>query len=138
MIGMCSVLVSCSQKNESNDSKVSNTSLKPGTIVVADSMSVLEDQLNNTMFSVKVIANENTPKGKYTVKAAWGYNEAESELAMPKGGEKFIPMLRKEAIPYTYSIGFQVKGDTTFYDYYLVNADKGTIRMKYIKAYSFE
>lgn len=111
---------------------------KPGTVIATDSMRIVEDDLNTSYFSVKLLTTDKTDKGTYAIDAAWGFNTAQTEFTMPKGGEKLEPVLRRVQEPYTYEIGFRQEGDTTFYDYYQVKGEKGTIRMKYLKAYSFE
>jgi hypothetical protein len=112
--------------------------LPAGTLIAADSMSIAEDSLNQSQFSVKVTTTAKTAEGKYGVQANWGYNPAETQFTLPKGGETFIPVLRKGQQPYTYIIGFNIPDDTTFYDYFQVQGNQGGIRMQYIKTYSFE
>lgn len=133
-------MLSC--KNEGK--KTTHTGLETGysqpvagTIIAADSMAITEDQLNHNYFSVKIVSSNAAP-GSYNVVAAWGFNTAEGHLTMPKGGENIKPVLKRSAEPYSYLVGFNLKGDTTFYDYFLVNAQRGMISMKYIKAYTFE
>lgn len=124
--------------NGSGDKGKNTTKLTPGSVIAVDSMRVVEDSLNNAWFSVKLLATDKSDNGTYAINAAWGFNTAATEFTMPKGGEQLQPVLRKQAEPYTFNIGFHQEGDTAFYDYYEIKGEKGAIRMKYIKAYSFQ
>lgn len=113
-------------------------SLPANTLLAADSVVVIEDTLNNTRLSVKLLTSDKTAKGIYNVNAAWGGNIADAKFTLPKGGEKFKPALHREPAPYTFMIGFHMEDDTTFYPYYQVKAEHGTIKMNYVKSYTFE
>lgn len=106
--------------------------------MACDSMRVTNDPLNHFYFSVKVVANEASKYGTYTIKASYGPNDATSQFTMPKGGEHFLPVIQKGTEPYTYIVGFHYENNKTFYDYYQVSAQRGQIAMKYLKAYSFK
>ena len=109
-----------------------------GTVIAADSQRIHQaDIAEDLYFSVKVIASDRVKYGTYHVKAEWGYNVAKDAFTLPEGGEYLTPVLRKGDDMYSYIIGFRYGKDSTFYDYYLVRAQRGMIEMKYIKAYAF-
>jgi hypothetical protein len=109
----------------------------PGTVVVADSM-VIPDPLNELYFSVRVVANEQSQNGIYDVEVRYGYNDAATQISLPRGADKPLrPALKRSEQPFTYIIGFYHGDDPTFYDYFRVSAGKGQTQMKYIKTYSF-
>ncbi len=110
---------------------------KPGTVMATAKIPVVGDTLNNFMFSIKVVADSQVTQGTYDVDADFGPNFAEGQFTMPKGGEDFIPAVRKGDRPNTFIVGFKMPKDTTFYDYYEVAGSKGQTEMRYIKAYSF-
>ena len=110
---------------------------KPGTVMATATMPITEDKLNHFTFSVKVIADSNIAAGVYDVDADYGPNFATSTFTMPKGAEAYQPCMRKGAEPYSYIIGFKIPGDNTFYDYFEVWGSSTTIKMQYIKAYTF-
>lgn len=109
----------------------------PGTVVASAEMPVVGDTLNHFMFSVKVIADSNVREGVYDIDADYGPNFAAGQMVMPKGGEDLKPVIRKGDGPNTFIIGFRMKDDTTFYDYYEVSSDKKATKMRYTKAYTF-
>lgn len=108
-----------------------------GTIIAADSSKV-PDELNDFYFAVSIKSTEYSSYGTYDVVAHYGYNDAQSAFTFPKGGRAIMPVLKKSAKPFTYIIGFYWGDDTSFYDYYEVSAERGKIKMKYLKAYSFQ
>jgi hypothetical protein len=109
---------------------------KPGALVASAEMPVA-DPLNHFTFTVKIYADTAITSGVYDIDAEYGPNFAQGKLTMPKGGEDFVPVIRKGPDTYSYIIGFRAPGDTTFYDYYLVSSNQRTTEMKYIKAYTF-
>lgn len=134
LIAACAFAAACNTPKQGTDF----ASLPVNTLLAADSIKVVEDSLNNTYFSVKLLTSDKTAKGIYNVTAAWGGNVADSKFTLPKGGEKFKPALHREAAPYSFMIGFHMEDDTTFYTYYQVKAEQGTIKMNYVKSYTFE
>jgi hypothetical protein len=138
----CLLSASCNNGEKGKVKQAENNveeHIEPGLVMVADSMPITEDPLNKPYFSVKLISTDHTTHyGAYKVVANWGGNHAESEFAMPRGGEQLKPVLRKGKDAYTYIIGFLYEDQPEFYDYYQVSAAKGEIKMKYIKAYSFK
>ena len=124
--------ISCNQKNDSNSTP------KLGTVLAKEEMPVVGDSLNKFTFSLTVKADSQIEKGVYDVSAVWGNNTAESKFTMPKGGEALTPILRKSSKPNAFIIGFKAGKDTTFNDYYEVSGVNGTIKMMYVKSYSFE
>lgn len=110
---------------------------KPGGTVAEAKMPIVEDAINHSSFSVKVIADSDIATGVYDVDADFGTNFGEGKFTMPKGAEDATPVIRKGDAPYTYIIGFRIAGDTTFYDYFQVSCSKSNTKMEYIKAYSF-
>ncbi len=110
---------------------------KPGYVVAADSMeATTPDKLNHFFFTVRVIADSNIASGVYDVDADFGPNFSTSQFTMPKGAETLTPILRKGSAPYTFIVGFKVKDDTTFYDYFEVSSNGHATKMQYIKAYT--
>ena len=134
LIAACAFMAACSDTKEGVDF----ASLPANTLLAADSMKVAEDSLNNTWFSVKLLTSDKTAKGIYNISAAWGGNIADTKFTLPKGAEKFKPALHREAAPYSFMIGFHMEDDTTFYPYYQVRAEAGTIKMNYVRSYTFE
>jgi hypothetical protein len=110
---------------------------KPGALIASAEMQVNDDTLNKSMFTIKVVADSDVQKGVYDVTVTYGANTAEGKFTMPKGGEQLAPLIRKSTAPYTYIIGFQMEGDTTFYDYFEVSSSRTNTKMQYTKAYSF-
>jgi len=145
-VSACALAISsCSNTNTTSKNTIANgTSLIPGSVIAADSEAIKEDNLNDFTFSVKIIADSNSnTKGSYTVQAAYGVDNAEGQLAMPKNAEYLKPLLRKGNEPYTYIVGFKFGNDTTFHDYFEISAarvapQRRAIKMEYIKAYTFE
>lgn len=126
-------------KTTDNTAQTVSEDIKPGTLMAADSMAVIEDELNGAFFAVQVVATEHSAHYRsYKVVAHYGYNEAASEFTMPRGGEHLKPVIKKSALAYTYDIGFYYNGEPDFYDYYEVSANRGEIKMKYKKAYSLK
>jgi len=99
---------------------------------------IVEDKLNNSVFSVKLIADSNGRPGVYNVCAVSGFNTANSMFTMPKGAEKSRPVIHKRNGLYAYIVGFHIPNDTTFYEYYEINSANNTITMRYVKSYTFE
>ncbi len=110
---------------------------RPGTVVATMQETVLDDTLNHTKCTVKVIADSLIERGVYDVEAGYGPNSASGKFTMPKGGEDLIPILRKGNMPCSFIIGFKVAKDTTFYDYFEVICTRTATRMEYIKGYTF-
>ena len=132
------VAVGC--KSNSSDNYVQP---KPG--VVVDSMAMpVEGDINHAVFSVAIVVDSDQMRaGLYDVRAAFGESVAEGKFSMPKGGEKNKPIVRKAKEPFRYVVGFKVPDDTTFYEYFEVQAQRSPgvatiIGMKYLKSYSFE
>ncbi len=132
-VAICLFLCACG-----NNKKDEATAAKPGTVLANDEMPVVGDTLNKFKFSVTVKADSDVAKGVYDVSATWGNNTADSKFTMPKGGESLTPMMRRASKPNAFIIGFKAGKDTTFNEYFEVSGDKGTIKMMYVKSYSFE
>lgn len=131
-----SCLLSCNFFGNSSKSATNTPLLPSGSVIAADSISIAEDKLNGSMFTVKIFTNDSL--NTYDVQADWGYNTAVSTIKMPVGGEHFKPLLRRGDSTYSYVIGFHFDNDTLFHDYYLISARRGQIAMKYIRAYVME
>ena len=129
------LFVACNS-NSSNEHKPKHFP-KPGTTVAADQMPIVEDALNHSVFSVKVIADSDITSGVYDVDADFGPNFGEGKFSMPKGIEDLQPIIRKGSNKYTFIIGFRLPDDTAFKDYFQVSCTKSSTKMEYIKAYSF-
>ncbi len=110
---------------------------RPGTIVAKDEMPVTDDTLNKFTFSIEVSADSLIESGVYDVVANYGPNAATGSFTMPKGGERLTPVIRRSGQPNTYTIGFLLDKDTTFYDYFEVSCSRSQTKMQYIKAYQF-
>lgn len=134
---LCSACIISSCKYSSpKDNNMPVTDSKAGTIIAADTIPITEDKLNNSTFSVTVLATDSV--GTYDVEASWGNNFAQSTIKMPTGGEHYKPILRKSSNDYTYTLGFHFDTDTIFHEYYQVSAQRGQIAMKYTRAYIME
>lgn len=127
----------CQSKQASNPG---NNTLKTeaGIVIAADTTDIIEDKLNNQLFSVTVFTNDSSINGSYDIETAWGYNTAYTSIRMPYGGEHFKPIIRKGNSPYTYVIGFNYDDDTTFREYYEINGNKGQIKARYTRSYTIE
>jgi hypothetical protein len=134
------IVASCSDhKENAGTNNATYTPPPAGITITADSVKITGDPLNNFIFSVTVKANSNTQRyGVYDVVTAWGPNIAKGQFTMPRGGENLKPLLKRGTAPYTCIIGFCYGTDTTFYDYYQAAGNRGSVEMKYIKAYSFK
>ncbi|RYE22757.1 MAG: hypothetical protein EOP51_12430 [Sphingobacteriales bacterium] len=104
-----------------------------GTIIAADSIPY--NKLNNFHFAVTVKTTEASDKGTYAIETTMGHNTAASKFTMPRGAENVVPVMHRVADSTAFIIGFYYGSDTTFYDYYQVNAIMDNIEMKYTKAY---
>lgn len=111
---------------------------KAGTVIDTASMPITNDNLNDFNFELTITADSNISKGIYDIRAAYGPSVAEGSFTMPKGAERYKPIIKKGTEPYTYIIGFRVPKDTAFYDYFEVAGKKTSIGMKYLKAYTFD
>lgn len=138
MLLMSALLIhSCQSESPKNKQKVS-VPIKSGVEILADSVSVVEDKLNNLHFSIHVYTNDRTANGSYDVQTEWGYNIATTTIKMPDGGEDLKPILRRGSKPYSFIIGFKYDDDTAFNDFYEVQGSKHEIKTQYLKYYSFE
>lgn len=123
---------STSSKLEVNETGVGGPAA--GTIIAADSMEI-PDPLNRQYFAVSIVATEYSFRGTYAINAHYGPNDAASEITLPRSTQKLTPALRAGDEPFSYIVGFKIDEDDTFYDYFLVKAQKGQMEMKYLKAY---
>lgn len=108
-----------------------------GTVIAADSMKIKEDQLNKLYYSARIVSTDSSNKGSYTLDAAFGFNEAISEVKYPALQRKIFPALRTDtAHRYSYILGFTYDGSDTFHDYAQITAvDEEMIKFKYIRSY---
>ena len=100
-------------------------------------MPITEDTINHFKFTVKVLADSDIASGVYDVDADFGPNFGEGKFSMPKGAEDAKPVIKKGTEPYTFIIGFNIAGDTAFYEYFEVASSKNNTRMQYIRTYTF-
>ena len=135
------LFLSCSSnentKNTSSTLEESATGVggpSAGTVVAADSIKI-PDPLNELYFGVSIVATEYSFRGTYAIKAHYGANDAASEITFPHSTEKLTPALRAGDEPFSYIVGFKIVDGDTFYDYFLVKAQKEQMEMKYLKAY---
>jgi hypothetical protein len=126
-------IVSC---NSTSDK--STVGILPGTVLDSFSVRVREDTLNNSVFTVKIIADSAVDKGVYIADVTFGNNTAQGKFTMPKGIEHVAPVLRCGNTPYTGIVGFRLEKDTSFYDYFEISCNKQNTRMGYINSYTFE
>lgn len=130
------LLTACAGKQDGNGTATDCSSLQKGALLAADSMRVSEEKLNDFYFSVRLLATG--IKGNYDVLAAYGPNDGNGRLVMPRGGEGLCPVLRPGPETYSYEIGFRQGNDSTFYPYFSVSWQEGQLLMRYTAAYSFE
>lgn len=115
-----------------------------GTVIDADSIPVVEDELNEFYYSVILTSKENSNEGKYILDAAFGPNKARTEIVYPDLGQQIVPELQLDKTsPYSYHVGFHYNDDNTFHEYAKIFAKKNEfgvrqIQLKYVKAYYME
>ena len=138
------LITSCNNSTKNNGSETSErkeyngVQFPEGSVVAADSMRV-PDPLNELYFSVKLLSNEHSQNGTYDIVAAYGYNDAATQITFPSGSSNPLrPSIRRGSDALSFIIGFYETGDTTFHDYFLVQSAKGRTTMKYIRSYSFQ
>lgn len=127
-----------SKEEEPKDEKAEFVPAAPGTVMAEGSMAVKESAPNNFKFKVKVMANEYTKKGTYTIAVLYGPDSNASMFTMPRGAAHILPEMKK-AEGYKYIIGFTYMDK--FYDYYEVSFDAGPphrAKVSLIKAYVLE
>lgn len=135
---ICILAAGCQGSHRTGkDTQRTHVSLLPGTVIAKDSMPVKEDKLNNFTFGITVSADSDVANGVYNIKVNYEYHTEQGQFTMPEEIKNVRPLLRRADQPYTYIIGFKITGDTTFYDYYQVKATSSSIRMEYIKGYTF-
>lgn len=110
-----------------------------GTIVDEYTEQIREDDLNDLSFKVTIISTDESEKGIYDLHLAFGYNENETQLVLPKWPDYTIlkPVIKKGQDKYQCLIGFET-GDDTFHELYEVKVDNQDITMKQTKAYYLE
>jgi hypothetical protein len=111
---------------------------KIGEVVDSASMAFSEDSLNKFNFKIAVVADSYIALGAYRVHAYCGPDSAVGVFRLPKGGEFYRPSIRKALSANTYTIGFKIPNDTTFYDYFSVKASHKSFTMDYIKTYTLQ
>ncbi|MBS1781501.1 MAG: hypothetical protein JSS78_00370 [Bacteroidetes bacterium] len=123
------LLMSCSNKPQKPPQSLT---LPEINLIIADSIHI-PDKLNTIFFSVTITPKGKNNQGIYQVIVKYGNNDAATEITMPQ--PDLQPILRK-SYNQSFLIGFNA-GDTTFYPYFLITAERGQTEMKYIKSYSF-
>lgn len=126
------------QPDDTKSKKTASETIKPGVEILADSLPIAEDKLNNQHFSIHIYTNDSSVSGSYDVQTQWGYNIATTTMRMPYGGENYKPIIRRSSVPYTYIIGFNFEDDTTFREYYEVSGDRGQIKARYTHSYTLQ
>ena len=119
------------------DEKAEFVPAEPNTVMVADSVEITESP-NKFDLKVKVIANEYTKKGTYTIAVIYGPDSNASMFTMPKGAAHLLPEMKRGG-GYNFIIGFTYMGK--FYEYYEVKFTYGnphTTKLSLIKAYVLE
>lgn len=130
------LLAACSDgKYPQSESKDCGTQEK-GNQLLSDSMKIAGDRLNDFYFSVRLLTTG--IRGNYEVQAAYGPQEGNGRMVMPRGGESLCPELRRLPEAMSYEVGFRQGSDTTYYPYFLITWQQGAILMRYTAAYSFE
>lgn len=138
VIAACFALLAACKPSAGGDNSNENYAIPEAGTVVAKGLAETDDQLNHFRFSVFIKAGEQSNKGIYDVLAVYGHDSAASQFTMPRGGERLKPLLKKSDEPSTFIVGFHYGSDTAFYDYYEVSGARGSISMRYLKAYSFK
>ncbi len=136
-------LIACNDKpqktqEEHKDEQAEFVPAAPGTVMAEESVIVKESSPNNFRFKVKLMANELTKKGTYTIAVLYGPDSNASMFTMPKGAAHILPEMKKGA-GYSYIVGFTYMDQ--FYDYYEVSFDPGPphrAKVGLIKAYVLE
>lgn len=116
--------------------------LAPGILIANDSMPVDHDPLKKK-FSIAIKTNLQTDSGYYDVLAVYNKDSARGLVRMPTSSVQLTPLLRHGDTANSYVVGFHFGNDTTFHDYFEISLQKDgllkrTIKMEYIKAYTFE
>jgi hypothetical protein len=132
----------CSEGRKSSeqtpkDAKAEFVPADPGTVMASEAVEVTESP-NKFKLKVKVMANEYTKKGTYTIAVIYGPDSNASMFTMPKGAAHILPEM-KRGEGYSFIIGFTYMGK--FYDYYEVKFKYGnphTTKLSLIKAYVLE
>ncbi|MBS1776996.1 MAG: hypothetical protein JSS64_12025 [Bacteroidetes bacterium] len=127
---MITILMSC---NNPSSKPPQSLILPESQLLITDSFRI-PDQLNTQYFSVTITPKGDNNHGIYQVNVKYGNNDAATEITMPQSD--LLPILR-QTYNHSFLIGFKT-GDTTFYPYFLITAERGQTEMKYIKAYSFQ
>lgn len=139
VLAVCIALLSCNSGGSTYTQRTAvDITSAAGIIIAADSQFIIEEKPNDFYFSVNIETTETSARGNYLVNATWGRANAQGHLTMPKGLEHKKPVIHKTEQPYSYLIGFYLENDTTFYDYFLITAERGMIKMRYVKAYTFD
>jgi len=107
-----------------------------GTTIADFKQRITEDQLNELYFKVSILSTEQSRRGRYTLKLAYGHNEHEVPLTLPEWTKGTIlkPMIKPGKERYHCFIGFSAN-DHTFHEFYEVAVQDGTIKLKQTKAY---
>lgn len=131
------ISASCNDKSSDNATNTQVEIPKPGTVIDSATEKITEDNLNNYVMTVKLVADSMVAQGVYGIVCNYGPNEAKGKMTMPKGIEQVTPILKRKA-QYDYIIGFRLAGDSTFYEYMQISSDKHETKMRYINSYSFQ
>jgi hypothetical protein len=135
--------------SETDGKKTSKYSWDPppaGTVVAEDSMKVVEDDLNNFYFSVRLsVADDNTTASregfKYNVHSSYGHAVVDGVIVMPYRGEHLRPLLRPGK-GYSYIVGFipgsDYGGDTAFHEYYRITGGRERIEISALSGYTID
>lgn len=110
---------------------------KPGAEVATAEMQLV-DNVDHAKFSISVLADSSGKPGVYIVNANSGPYSLSSQFTMPKNGEELPIKIKTGPTPNSFLVGFNLPDDTAFYDYYEVRSNRDTIKMRYVKAYSFD
>lgn len=134
------VVSSCKEtgKPEHDGSVAATTSpitYKEGMLIDSYQEKIVEDELNDLSFSVKLLADSLSESGDFALKIIYAHTEGESRLKLPYQMLDGRPALRKGAVPYQVVAGFYQGADTTFHEMVLITGSPERVSIEQIKAY---
>ena len=135
------ILYSCTENRSKKNVEHATKKIVAGNIILADSVRITQDELNEQYYSVKVITTDSSNEGYYTIQASYGHNLGNGLMALPNLKEPLKPaMIKNPDLDYCYIIGFTKpsEGHKIFHDYFEVKAHRNANEMRYIKSYYYE
>lgn len=112
-----------------------------GSVVAADSIPLKSELTKGLYFTLRLKVPQTTTRGgvqRYLLETKYGHGEANSEIAMPNGGEHLRPLIRRRDAHH-FVIGFvpgrAFGGDTSFHEYYQVSGDMQGISIEPLNSF---